>query len=87
MVIRESFHVILYIVILARIVLESLGIIVSNDLLLFSFYIFVYINGQAAILHCRSPPIKTNFWKFVSNGGFFIEDNKLFIKRSKDFRY
>lgn len=61
MVIRESFHVILYIVILARIVLESLGIIVSNDLLLCSFYIFVYINGQAAILHCRSPPINTNF--------------------------
>ena len=61
MVIEESFYVILYIVILARIVLESLGIIVSNELLLFAFYIFVYINGQADLLHCRSPPVNTNY--------------------------
>ena len=60
MSVKESFYVILYIVILARIVLESLGIIVSNDLLLFAFYIFVYINGQAYLPNCRSPPIITS---------------------------
>ena len=56
-----SFYIILYIVIFYRIVLESLGILMSNGLFL-AFYIFVYLSGQASCLtHCRSPPISTNF--------------------------
>ena len=55
-----SFCIILYIVIFYRIVLESLGILVSNGLF-FSFYIFVYLSGQVSLHHCRSPPISTNF--------------------------
>lgn len=57
----KDFHIILYIIIFNRIALESLGIIVSNDLLLF-FYIFAYINGQPKLYNCRSPPVFTNFW-------------------------
>ena len=55
-----SFYIILYIIIFDRIVLESLGILVSSDFI-FSFYIFVYLNGQVSLFHCRSPPISTNF--------------------------
>ena len=57
---RKSFCIILYIIIFIRIVLESLGIIVSNNSI-FLFYIFTYINGQVCLIHCRSPPIDTNF--------------------------
>ena len=55
-----SFCIILYIVIFYRIVLESLGIFVSNGFFL-AFYIFVYLSGLASLFHCRSPPISTNF--------------------------
>ena len=64
-----SFCIILYIVLLYRIVLESLGILVSNDFILM-FYIFVYLSGQVILFHCRSPPIGTDFWWFVLIGGF-----------------
>ena len=56
----ESFCVILYIVILSRIVLESLGIRVSNDFI-FTFYIYKYVNGLSILYYCRSPPISMNF--------------------------
>ena len=57
-----SFCIILYIVIFYRIVLESLGIFVSNGLFL-AFYIFVYLSGLASLFHWRSPPISTNFFR------------------------
>ena len=59
--IKMSFYIILYIIIFVRIVLESLGISVSNDFI-FTFYIFVYLCSQLNIYNCRSPPIDTNFW-------------------------
>ena len=55
-----SFYIILYIIIFDRIVLESLGILVSNDLF-FSFYIFIYLSSQSSIYRCRSPPISMDF--------------------------
>ena len=66
-----SFCIILYIVIFYRIVLESLGILVSSDFI-FSFYIFVYLNGQASLFHCRSPPISTIFLEIRVDWRFFI---------------
>ena len=79
-----SFCIILYIVIFYRIVLESLGILVSSDFI-FSFYIFVYLNGQASLFHCRSPPISTNFfrdscWLEV----FYMDENPKRIKKKDD---
>ena len=64
-----AFCIILYIIIFDRIVLESLGILVSNDLF-FAFYIFVYLSSQSRLYYCRSPPIGTDFWRFVLIGGF-----------------
>ena len=55
-----SFYIILYIVIFDRIVLESLGILVSNDLF-FAFYIFIYLSSQSSIYRCRSSPISMDF--------------------------
>ena len=66
-----SFCIILYIVIFYRIVLESLGIFVSNGLFL-AFYIFVYLSGLASLFHCRSPPISTNFLEIRVDWRFFI---------------
>lgn len=66
-----SFCIILYIVIFYRIVLESLGILVSNGLFL-AFYIFVYLSGLASLFHCRSPPISTNFLEIRVDWRFFI---------------
>ena len=59
-----SFCIILYIVIFCRIVLESLGILVSSDFI-FSFYIFVYLNGQVSLTEDEQ--------KLLSATGFDLE--------------
>ena len=82
----ESFCVILYIVILSRIVLESLGIRVSNDFI-FTFYIYKYVNGLSILYYCRSPPISMNFLEnlcwlevFIMSKNVELEDDIVFAK-------
>ena len=72
--IRLSFYIILYIIIFIRIVWESLGIIVSNDLFL-AFYIFVYLSSISVLYRCRSPPVSTNLNNSCWLEVFILKEN------------
>ena len=72
--IRLAFYIILYIIIFIRIVWESLGIIVSNDLFL-AFYIFVYLSSISVLYRCRSPPVSTNFKNSCWLEVFILKEN------------